>query len=784
MNHQGVPVFGRKQTQTRDLRSRKIMSAAIDTANITSVSRLPPLNSKKVKRVESLRSKKQDCKILKDHQAKTVNNKATNERNLGSVSESIANIVITKPRKKRENTYQKAPETITTFRDCELNMLHNTTSSETKPKKNIAKKDTKKDEIKNYRGNISKTRSKNNLQKINSFSTIEVDSRREYNEIKTPKDVQKYSERANTQESCKLMSSMKSFSIILERCEVDLDEVSLEASSKPHSKQNLRYKRDGILNYDAIKSEERHRKEPVRKISSQNKYPILSQAANVKARNNTSDIKNKKPQMTEKCKGFSKVTQKHSITYHKYANHLSPTLLPATSTSSLFKNINQSEGNDVDPYSFEMSLTEVIGKKAAKKTRKAKVKPKPGNKMDLLIKQQELDAAEYSCNVLNNPDLFKDQQVEINKQIKSSYKVAANQEYSLMQLMPSLQRIENRVEQSKNWQSHHVNHQTNLTKANDLEAVHGTINSHSDLPLKIIQAITRNQSSSQAATPLRVPGNLPSAFYMGLSSNDGTPTLSSDLVAGRKGRRLITYEPNIVVSELKRNDCTGNSNNENIQPPGYKSPPKKNTTKSTCRSPLKMLPLRNSSMSMIQTVEKSDKVATTHGFDNFVELSKSKISYSPALAKKKSKLNDTFGFDDLLDEEQTVNKNTLTHTSQIFHKEDIHEKLQALTQYLPSNKNQDLQDIVQSSPVRELRMFNIQRSAQAPNICQLFTSSTPVTRNIKASDPKSNQLILTTSPMSPQDEGGLSKPESSKIELFDDSSDRNNVNYKIELIEK
>lgn len=482
-----------------------------------------------------------------------------------------------------------------------------------------------------------------------------------------------------------------------------------------------------------------------------------------------------------------------------------------SSPSSLLKVIEKPE-NLEDPYSFEMSQSEANDKKKIKKPKKQVQKSKPGNKIDILMMQKALDAMEYSCNVQNNPTSYVAQRENIEKQIKDPAPRAqqvidvdaprtSRMAAQLSKAATSLQKQINvstpvqgfikpnapstsRVALSKASTSHsafskvyhspkafvspnyYVSPGASCSKPYEppiYEAASQSPPIQSTYALKMISALRKGNVIQNTSSPFRVPGNLPTTFYMGLSGNDGAPTYSSDLLGERRtnsfgedvnSQHKSTDEKahNSARSESYKSpdnskgktsdelSALGDSNAENLEPVGMLKSPIKKVAQHFLRSPFKSLPLpalpdnEVSSLSILTTnsivdqsiILKNKTVVNQEEGNESLDLLETCEKVSKAYSKE-SESRDAFGFDELLgNDHQASQQSSVSETTDT--DSDIHQHLQKFKQYLPSNhnKNRD-KNVFPTSMMNECFSAAFKEpSTSQSTVKGFFSSSTPI----------------------------------------------------------
>lgn len=498
----------------------------------------------------------------------------------------------------------------------------------------------------------------------------------------------------------------------------------------------------------------------------------------------------------------------HDITSPSSAVHSSPSIL--------LKVIEKPDNrDDHDPYSFEMSQSEAH-KKKIKKSKKQVPKSKPGNKIDILMMQKALDAIENSCNVQNNPTAYEAQRENIEKQIKISApqvidvdapstsrmaaqlsKVASSTQKEtdvpvskvkgFNNLVPSI----SRMALSKATTSHSafskVYHSPQKSISPNYDVSPGVPSSEalpspnyyaatsqsppiqSTYALKMISALRKGNFIQNVSSPFRVPGNLPTTFYMGLSGNDGAPTYSSDLLGekrtdnfddnvnsqhegtGEKSHNSTRSESfkspdNSVEKTSDETIALGDSNAENLEPIGMVKSPIKKVAQKVLRSPFKSLPLpelpenevsylsiANSTVDQVIALKNKTVVDQDKGNESLDLLEICEKGYekqyqhagSSGAYRDDPESSDAFGFDELLgndrraSQQPSVSKTTDSDS-------DIRQHLQKFKQYLPSNnyKNRD-KNVFPTSSINESAAFKEPSTSQS-SVKEFFSSSTPI----------------------------------------------------------
>lgn len=460
------------------------------------------------------------------------------------------------------------------------------------------------------------------------------------------------------------------------------------------------------------------------------------------------------------------------------------------------------ESND-DPYSFEMSQVELGAKKVKNKPKKRNAKPKPGNKMDLLMQQKTLDVVGYSCNVQQNPSRYEKERENLEKQINvpmpAITKVVVDEGPSEVQanISPLVKEQHvgpstSRKVYSKVWHSPPA--PPAPTRSEHL-AEHCVSDSPPIQSAFALQLAKASRSSASVSTPFRVTGNLPSAFYMGLSRNDGTPTYSSDLIENEKrsaiGNNSRTEKSidvpidNSQSSESKNQSSPAmpsfmaDSNAENMEPPGFVKTPKKKTKTRENRSPLKAL-AQSTFLNNEVSFKSPVKEATADESKLAEETSESldlgaiceQAGSSSPLDCEESETRDEFGFDELVEQDrQTAQPSTVNVASS---SDDTTKRMNALKRFLPSKNNKDRDKYVfPTSPMKKLNMMKSPSKAETTSIRKYFASSTPLPSTSKAVDAQfkdtSNVEVSSVA-------DGDTECDYSNLELFGDNSELPTVN--------
>jgi hypothetical protein len=293
----------------------------------------------------------------------------------------------------------------------------------------------------------------------------------------------------------------------------------------------------------------------------------------------------------------------------------SAAVLPSLSVSpTALKLIAMPKDIEEDPYSFDMSQSEVKkeGKKKPNPPKKRAAKAKPGNNIELLMKQKTMDAVENSCNVQHNPQAYEAERVNLEKRINQPTPAPPIVVVDMPRPKPvsppfqtpaPIQKtgLATNVIHSKVWHSP----QAQLTPSppeseNDLPTRTYVSNSppiQSSFAIQMAAIAKKNHAKALeivTATPFRVGGSLPSAFYVDFNK-DGTPSYSSDLIEKENGRSLNSSACSSKASDKAQPEPSflGDSNAENMEPPGCVKSPKKSKRNVglVIRSPLKALPL-------------------------------------------------------------------------------------------------------------------------------------------------------------------------------------------------
>lgn len=448
---------------------------------------------------------------------------------------------------------------------------------------------------------------------------------------------------------------------------------------------------------------------------------------------------------------------------------------------------DQDDGDD--PYSFEMSQTEPENKK--KKTTKPKKRAgaKAGNQMDLLMQQKALDAAGFSCNVQNNPISYELEREKLKKQIKIPasniatilIKDCAGPSVEVAKISSPINKspkIVNPTSYSKVWHSPQASGTSVLlNKENRVERF---VSDSPPIQSKFIMKIAGAQRSHSSSSPYRVTGKFPSTFYFH-SSNDGTPSLSSDTVVNQRRKSLSNDQTTKSSVSATTSDASsikktiisppsflGDSNAENMEPAGFvKSPIKTNRNILGSRSPLKAMALstlREGNVSSFSVLNVTEQIVIGLA-------KKTAIDESLDFGQDESESRDQFGFDELIAEKdgQVSQLKTSVNASG---PSDIRERLVDMKRYLPSNNNKDrVKNVFPTSPLKNINLMNSPKKATT-SVRNFFTSSTPLLVN----GPKKLSIPFDSSETdinnSTQNDSEL---EHSKNDLFGDQSELYNV---------
>lgn len=533
---------------------------------------------------------------------------------------------------------------------------------------------------------------------------------------------------------------------------------------------------------------------------------------------------------------------------------------PSTSGTSL-KIIDKPDDNDDDPYNFNMSQPDNSNKnskKVVKPKKRPAAKAKPGNKMELLMHKETLDAAGYSLTVQSNPSKYNDEMVQVEKQINvpgpSISKVAISDDRP-KPAAPSAVPLSKPCPPVMAHKSHataHVTTQKSLPNINRPISTPVPLKPSTSAPLTSLKPfhskvwhsppVTTGRASNNAevavpavpfisssppiqstfarrmasqrinandTTPFRVGGNLPSAFYMGLSNNDGTPSFSSDLVekdqrdestgekfkkaekrkSGGNDENLNKSAPendeNFTGTSNSHNRSApsylGDSNAENMEPPGFmKSPMKRRRIDPLNRSPLKALAVPKlpegdvSSISVFNTtMDQSITVKTFDVVEKVIDESLDLLQICEQ-AQEESQSRDTFGFDELLEVDRQMPSTSSAHV--VDTSGDIREKLKNMKKYLPSknNKSRD-KNIFPSTPVKSSDVFKAPNESGPTSIRKFMSASTPLGNTLKV--PKSSFGDVSRIEETNESVVTQGEDDESNIELFGDQSELFNVSF-------
>lgn len=438
-----------------------------------------------------------------------------------------------------------------------------------------------------------------------------------------------------------------------------------------------------------------------------------------------------------------------------------------------------------DPYSFEMSQTEEGTKNKKKPKKQRAAQAKPGNQIELLMKQKQLRAVEFSCNVQNNPALYEAQRGDLEKKINnvpaptvvivddrasdviSKVKVASPKSLvapKVNAIVKTSSKVDISVKPSFSKVFHSPKAQT--SSQSPVGAVHQYMSDSppiaSSYALKMIE-LRKTASDPGVNSPLRVSGTHAKAFYFGLSSTDGTPSYSSDLVEKAPlepvlGDTFTLRENKSGEHSGSKSDAArtsvkivddqasflGDSNAENMEPPGASRSPVKQMRKATLRSPLKALSLPAAEVSSLSafnvTVDQTipvkkmtiiDDFDESRDLDEICEEAEKLASQNAELSqtiRDDSVSRDTFGFDELFEK---VRGTANTSPKSVLDTEiDAKKKLDKIKHYLPSkhNKNRD-QDVFPTSPMKPTAVFKEVVTNTAT--LKSFSASTPLAPNSK-----------------------------------------------------
>lgn len=471
----------------------------------------------------------------------------------------------------------------------------------------------------------------------------------------------------------------------------------------------------------------------------------------------------------------------------------SPSTVLRSISGALPKIIEEPDYSGEDPYSFEMSQAEPGAQIVKNKPKKRNAKPKPGNKMDLLMQQKTLDAVGNSCSVQHNPSLYEKERKNLEKKINvppppppkivipdNNYFSSAKK--SVFSPAPS------KKSYSKVWHSPQATPKVVPSSTEDYVEpfVSNSPPIQSRFALRLAESLkqARNSVPSRSfSSPFRVPDNLPTAFYMELSGNDGTPTYSSDRIENANLSSEITVTVNKKNSSdafsnskslERRNECPSpvpsvlaDSNAENLEPSGYAKTPKKKPKKAN-RSPLKDLaqsPFFYSETSYNSPVK---EVAENNEYLS-IESNKS-AQPDPGNSEKR----DMFGFDELIEKNRQTRQ--LPAVNVASSNDDVTQLRNKLKRYLPSKYNKDRdKNIFPTTPVKQMNLLKSPSKSETTSIRKYFSSSTPLASTSKAAGIKFNNTSLPEEVTNTTMQEEETMNEESNLNLFDDQLEMLNV---------
>ena len=445
-----------------------------------------------------------------------------------------------------------------------------------------------------------------------------------------------------------------------------------------------------------------------------------------------------------------------------------------------------------DPYSFNMSQNENHAKNNVKKCAKPRKKGlKPGNKIELLMQRQKLDAVGNSCNVQHNLQRYKAECENLQKQIDvkvpqvtketAKLNLPGKATNNLIQnnflATPKAKSLNEpqaagpKVSYTKVWHSP-IAPNPRLSENLVEPFVSGSPPIRSKHALAMAQIAQSNRHSANLSTPFRVTGNLPSAFYMGLSNDDGTPSFSSDVVERNTNRNEVEKNnlgsSNLnsksdlralkITSKSDLGSTLGDSNAENVAPSDVRQVSSKSPASKALRTPLKSLDPKSYES---QTIE--DNVTKRKKTDS---LSKSDAS------GKEAPDHDSFGFDELIEQDCPSSPKAGPSMS----RRDYREKLKDFKQYLPSKnyKNRDKYTFP-TSPVKHKNLMASPTKVATRSISKFLASSTPLVRN-----PKTSKIQFgDTSAIASSKSETSNNVTGSRDELFNEDSEIRDVNICI-----
>ncbi|CAO1431920.1 unnamed protein product [Diamesa serratosioi] len=488
----------------------------------------------------------------------------------------------------------------------------------------------------------------------------------------------------------------------------------------------------------------------------------------------------------------------------------------------------ENENNSDDIYDFPMSQSMVDNSKVSTvnkvgiKKKRIRHTGKAGSKLELLMKKSTMNVIGNSCHVQNNPDLYKMKQIEMNKMILAQ-KTRAN---SPKPFLPKVKQSQSYLE--------NISDEDDVIASTSTSSVVDTPKVVASPPFKTpvnkkfsgLQMTNPNTSSS----PFRINDEIlfPRTFYMQLGP-DTVPSYSSDCIhpidrrtfnvsselrSSLENKIPEIYLPNAVNTETEeendeneaetdenltendenrpvvhisttipiKNSCVsflGDSNAENVEPIGHKSPTKAKKHVTALRSPLKSFrsPLKSlaipsqsefgvssplvifnltaqqltspkkieSFMTQITRLKSPEKqvdeldesteslaIVDDSGDSDQDEPQPSTSKQSVHLKhlnfdKKIEEVQNELGFDELLEESRTGFKPTSSPNNNE-NEQEITNRLQNLKKYLPSRQNKERdKEIFATSPVKKNKnLFKSPIIDKLTDIRTAFHASTPV----------------------------------------------------------
>lgn len=379
---------------------------------------------------------------------------------------------------------------------------------------------------------------------------------------------------------------------------------------------------------------------------------------------------------------------------------------------------DQLEINSEDPYDFEISQSENVGKKVKKcKPRAVKINSKPGNKIELLIQQQKLEAVGHSCSMQNNPAIYETERKMLKKQINipaSINKVNVLDKQSSKNENPvvHVQAVAHTYH-SKVWHSPQTHSEPQL----DVTDQQATSNQTLSPPIKSKYAMKMSEiarcSTLTLSSPLRVSASaLPSAFYMELSKNDGTPSFSSDLLEKQKAQTNSSL-PSVHCSSketCRSPSILDDSNAENTTPVGFVKLLSRKSRQAIIRTPLKSLSIGSNAILTTNDSKLTENFQESHEFGQ--ESQNVSKPYDSITA------GDLFGFDELLEKDRALE----SHFTNA--KEDIRTHLNVIRKYLPSKNFKNRDNHVFPTAMKQVKI--LETPTNPSTMKNFLSSSTPI----------------------------------------------------------